>query len=44
MRAACDLYKQLCDVYEASVGEEYDDNGNRISNKLKSFKILSNEL
>ena len=38
MRAACDLYKQLCDVYEASVGEEYDDNGNRISNKLKSFK------
>ena len=38
MRAACDLYKQLCDVYEASVGEEYDDNDNRISNKLKSFK------
>ena len=38
MRAACDLYKQLCDVYEASVGEEYDANGNRISNKLKSFK------
>ncbi len=38
MRAACDLYKQLCDTYEAAVGEEYDDNGNRISNKLKSFK------
>lgn len=38
MRAACDLYKQLCDTYEAAVGEEYDDNGKRISNKLKSFK------
>ena len=38
MRQACDLYSKILRDMNASVGEEYDANGNRIGNKMDALR------
>jgi len=38
MRQACDLYNKILRDMNASVGEEYDANGNRVGNKMDALR------